>query len=85
MLILARKPGESIVLDGGIRIVVLECDRRGVRIGIEAPPEVGIVRGEIVDAVADENRRATASAAAAQEWAGLLPVSAPRPAEESAA
>lgn len=73
MLILARKPGESIVLDGGIRIVVVECDRRGVRLGIEAPAEVGIVRGEIVDAIAGENLRASASAAAAAAYADLLP------------
>jgi carbon storage regulator len=73
MLILARKPGESIVLDGGIRLVVVECDRRGVRLGIEAPPEVGIVRGEILDAIAAENQRASASAAAARAFADLLP------------
>ncbi|MGI8497852.1 MAG: carbon storage regulator [Gemmatimonadaceae bacterium] len=47
MLILTRRPGDSIVIDGGIRIIVLECSGRGVRIGIEAPQEVHIVRGEI--------------------------------------
>jgi carbon storage regulator len=77
MLILARKPGESIVLDGGIRLVVVECDRRGVRLGIEAPPEVGIVRGEILDAIADENRRASASAASVRGFADLLPAAPP--------
>ena len=45
MLILGRRPGESILIDGGIRIVVVSCDRRGVRIGIDAPTSVGIVRG----------------------------------------
>ncbi len=47
MLILTRRPGDSIMIDGGIRIIVLECSGRGVRIGIEAPQEVHIVRGEI--------------------------------------
>jgi carbon storage regulator len=65
MLILGRRPGESIVIDGGIRIVVLACERGGVRLGIEAPAEVGILRGEIVRAVADENRKAAAPAQAA--------------------
>jgi carbon storage regulator len=60
VLILSRKPGESILLDGGIRVVVVACDRRGVRLGIEAPPEVSILRGEIADAIAEENRRAGA-------------------------
>jgi carbon storage regulator len=60
MLILGRRPGDSIIIDGGIKIVVLACDRGGVRLGIEAPPDIAILRGEIVRAVADENRRATA-------------------------
>ena len=64
MLILGRRPGESIVIDGGIKIVVLASDRGGVRIGIEAPPEVTILRGEIVRAVEEANRAATAPAGA---------------------
>jgi carbon storage regulator CsrA len=63
MLILSRRPGDAILIDGGIRIVVLAADSRGVRLGIEAPPETNIVREEIVNQVADENRRATATAA----------------------
>jgi carbon storage regulator len=58
MLILSRRPGDSVIIDGGIKLVVIACDRGGVRIGIEAPPEVGILRGEIVNQIADENRRA---------------------------
>lgn len=65
MLILSRREGDSILLDGGIKIVVIACDRRGVRIGIEAPPEVSIVRGEIVAQVEAATRQATASPAAA--------------------
>ena len=62
MLILSRRLNDSILIDGGIRIVVLACDRRGVRLGIEAPAAVSIVRGEIVSEIADENRRANATA-----------------------
>ncbi len=62
MLILSRRPNDSILIDGGIRIVVLACDRRGVRLGIEAPAAVSILRGEIVSEIADENRRANATA-----------------------
>ena len=64
MLILARRAGESIVIDGGIRIVVLASDRGGVRLGIEAPSDVSILRGEIAAAVADTNRGAAAAEAA---------------------
>ena len=61
MLILSRRPGDAIIIDGGIRIVIIECDRKGVRIGIEAPPDVSIVRAEIATQIADENRRANAT------------------------
>ena len=59
MLILSRKAGDAIVIDGGIRIVVVQCDRGGVRIGIEAPPEVTILRSELVEQVAEQNRLAS--------------------------
>jgi carbon storage regulator len=70
MLILSRRVGDSILIDGGIRLVVLACDRKGVRIGIEAPAEVSIVRGEIVHQIADENRRASATPSAAAAFLG---------------
>lgn len=71
MLILGRKAGEAILIDGGVRIVVLSADRKGVRLGIEAPADVRIVRDEIVGEVADENRRATAIR---REWLSAVPV-----------
>lgn len=73
MLILSRKPGDAIIIDGGIRVVVLACDRKGVRLGIEAPPEVTILRSEIVTAIADENRRAGATAESTEWLSGLAP------------
>ncbi len=79
MLILGRREGESILIEGGIRIVVVSCDRGGVRIGVEAPAEVKILRGEIAEKIAVENQRATA--ASASPWlASLVPVSAVAPA-----
>lgn len=87
MLILSRREGEAILLDGGIKIVVIACDRRGVRIGIEAPPEVSILRGEIVAQVEAATRHATASPAAAALLGGagghrptpVAPAPAPAP------
>ena len=49
MLVLRRKAGEAIVLNGVITIHVLavECER--VKLGISAPPEVVIVRSELLE------------------------------------
>ncbi len=71
MLILGRREGDSILIDGGIRIVVVSCDRGGVRIGIEAPSDVKILRGEIAQQVEQENQRA-ASASDAAQWLAAL-------------
>ena len=62
MLILSRRVGDAILVEGGIRIVIIACDRKGVRIGVEAPPEVSILREEIVTQIASENQRANAPA-----------------------
>lgn len=80
MLILSRKVGDAVLIDGGIRIVVLAADARSVRLGIEAPSDVGIVREEIVTQIAEENRRAS-DAAAAHEWARPVPRSGDSAAE----
>lgn len=47
MLVLSRKPNEKIVIDGGIVVTVLKVDSHNVRLGIEAPDQVRIVRAEL--------------------------------------
>ena len=76
MLILSRRAGDAIIIEGGIRIVVLDSDRRGVRLGIEAPTHVSIVREEIVTQIADENRRANVGLEAAALVGGVATPSA---------
>ena len=78
MLILSRRAGDAIVIGDGIRVVVLACDRRGVRLGIEAPAEVSILREEIVQQIAEENRRANATPERA-DWLSLVPMRARPP------
>ncbi|HLI88168.1 MAG TPA: carbon storage regulator [Ktedonobacteraceae bacterium] len=48
MLVLRRKVGESIVLAGVINISVLAVEGERVKIGISAPPDVTIVREELL-------------------------------------
>jgi carbon storage regulator len=76
MLILGRKPGDAILIEGDIRIVVLSCDKQGVKLGIEAPSSVKILRGEIATRVAEENQRAQATAQSIDAFAALLGVDA---------
>jgi carbon storage regulator len=49
MLVLTWKIGERMVLGGQIVIEVLEVNGTGIRLGIEAPPQVAIWRGELSD------------------------------------
>lgn len=47
MLVLSRKIDESIVINNNITITVLKISGRTVRIGIEAPLEIPVLRSEI--------------------------------------
>jgi carbon storage regulator len=47
MLVLSRKHGECIVIDGGVTVRVIEVAGNRVRLGIEAPKEISILRSEL--------------------------------------
>ncbi len=49
MLILTRRLNERIFIGDGIALVVLSIDNNRVKLGIEAPADVPILREEIVD------------------------------------
>jgi len=57
MLILSRKAGQAIVIGDAIRIVVVAVEGGGVRLGIEAPPDVSVHRAEVSDDIARAGRR----------------------------
>jgi carbon storage regulator len=48
MLVLSRKLGEQIYVGESIRITVVDIDRGKIRLGIEAPPGVVILRNELL-------------------------------------
>jgi len=54
MLVLSRKIGESIQIEGGIRVTVTEVRGGRVRLSIEAPSNVRVLRKEIADNVAKQ-------------------------------
>jgi carbon storage regulator len=49
MLVLSRKAGESIHIDGTIKVTIVTVHGNRVKVGIEAPAEVPIVRSELQD------------------------------------
>lgn len=49
MLCVTRKPGQTIVLNDGTTIVVTKIVRGAVSIGVIAPPNVLVLRGELVE------------------------------------
>lgn len=71
MLVLARKTDQAILLGDGIRIVILGVSGDRVRIGIEAPREIPILRQELRDAVEEANIDASGTASAVERWKTL--------------
>ena len=47
MLVLSRKLGETLVIDGNITVKVIQVQGNAVRLGIEAPQQVPVHRAEI--------------------------------------
>ena len=58
MLVLSRKKGESIIIDGEIEVKVISVDGDLVKLGIEAPKSVSIHRQEVYRAIQEENQAA---------------------------
>ncbi|MBI3304564.1 MAG: carbon storage regulator CsrA [Deltaproteobacteria bacterium] len=59
MLVLTRRPGESITIGDDIIVTVVAASGGQVRLGITAPRNVQVLREEIYKALQEENRAAT--------------------------
>lgn len=61
MLVLSRKVGESIVINESIRVTVVQSAKNGrIRLGIDAPPEIRVLREELTKSlqlIAKQDRR----------------------------
>ena len=60
MLVLSRKVGERILIGNKIAITVVKIGHGGVRVGVEAPPELAVVREELAREL-ERSERALAS------------------------
>lgn len=56
MLILNRLEGQSILIDGGIKVKVLMIEDGRVKLGIEAPRSITVLREEVKDARLSKGR-----------------------------
>ncbi|MBY0123465.1 carbon storage regulator CsrA [Bacillus sp. S/N-304-OC-R1] len=58
MLVLTRKPNQSIQIGDDIEIKIIAIDGEQIKIGIEAPKNIEIHRKEIYLAIQEENNKA---------------------------
>jgi carbon storage regulator len=58
MLVLSRKPSQQILIGSDIRITVVKIERNQVRLGIQAPAGVSILREELIGKPHPEVNRA---------------------------
>ena len=70
MLVLRRRAGESIRIGEGIEIVVLEVGPNRVKLGVEAPADITVLRGEVV-LTREENTRAASHAVSTADLESL--------------
>lgn len=57
MLVLGRKPGEYVMIGDNIKIKVVKSDEGNLRLAIDAPKDLSIIRGEIIKP--DKNKKKT--------------------------
>jgi len=61
LLVLSRKPDDSIVIADDIRVTVISVTGKQVRLGIDAPSNIAVHREEIYLKIEEENKRNAAA------------------------
>ncbi|MDT8716670.1 carbon storage regulator CsrA [Clostridium sp. 19966] len=59
MLVITRKKGEAILIGDDIEITVIKLDDGSVKLAIDAPRSVSILRKELYNEVVEENKKAS--------------------------
>jgi carbon storage regulator len=71
MLVVTRKRNEAVIIGDGIEVRVIRTGRDGVRLGITAPPHVGVYRHELWEQIRNANSTAASGNAPAAALAQL--------------
>jgi len=58
VLVVSRKVGQRILIGDKITVTVVKVSGGGVRIGVEAPPEMSIIREELAERLREAERLA---------------------------
>lgn len=66
MLILTRRVGETVMIGNDITVTILGVKGNQVRVGVNAPKEVGVHREEIYDRIQEELKHCTTQQASTQ-------------------
>ena len=61
MLILTRRIGEKLIIEGNVSVSVLSVKGNQIRLGIDAPPEVEVHREEVYHKILEQRRGLTAN------------------------
>jgi carbon storage regulator len=75
MLVLTRKPGQSIMIGDDVEIQVLSVSGEKVRLGVTAPREVSIFRNEVYERICDERAEEAPDEEQEREEEGSHPAS----------
>jgi carbon storage regulator len=59
MLVLGRRPGEYVVINDNIIVKVVKSNKGDLRLAIDAPRDVSIVRGEVYEANQQKQKQLT--------------------------
>lgn len=63
MLYLTRKVGESVIINDGIEVTVIEIRGKSIKLGFNFPSDATVLRKEIYDRIQEENRAAAEAGA----------------------
>ena len=75
MLILHRKKGESLVINENIKVTIVDVSGEKVKIAVEAPKEIPILRTELIAAAEVNKESVKANGLSANDIRNVLGVS----------